>query len=85
VDWWYYSKPFLNFPILEHIKVIRRQKREQDGVKVLQEQYTAMDSEGDFITKERPIDSYFTFYWQPSVWQLYDDLHKNIKDPNKYI
>lgn len=34
--------------------------------------------------KEKPIDSYETWYWAPSVWKLYDDLHKNIRDPNKY-
>lgn len=43
-----------------------------------------MDESGDMVTKEKPMDYYDTWYWQPSVWQLYDDLHKNIRDPNKY-
>ena len=84
VEWWYYSKPLLNFPILNNVKVIRKQKRDKDWVKLLMEQYTWFDSSWDIITKERPIDYYETFYWQPSVWTLYDDLHKNIRNPNKY-
>lgn len=84
VEWWYYSKPFINFPIFEHVKVIRKQKREKDGVKVIMDQYTGMDMEGDIVMKQKPMDYYHTFYWQPGIWQLYDDLHKNIRDPHKY-
>lgn len=49
------------------------------------ETYIGYDGDsGDMIAKERPIDEYYTWYWQPPVWFLYDDLHKNIKDPKKY-
>lgn len=85
VEWWYYSKPFTGFPILRDIRVIRRQQREQDWYKLKMEEYTWFDFQWDLVNKTRPIDNYYTWYYQPSVRTLYDDLHKNIKDPKKYI
>lgn len=40
VQYWFYSEPFLNFPILNQIKVIRKQEREVDGKTVKTKKYT---------------------------------------------
>lgn len=84
VDWWYYSKPFMNLPVLNHIKVIRRQKREEDWKTLKLEQFIGLDQNQDMVIKQRPIDEYVDWYWQPKVWSLYDDLDKVITDPDKY-
>jgi len=85
VDWWFYSKPLLSWmPIIKDFKHVRCQKRDSDGVKVLMEEYTGFDEQGELILKQRPIDKFETIYFQPFVFNLYDDLYKNIKDPDKY-
>jgi hypothetical protein len=83
VDWWYYVKPFANFPILRDIWVIRRQQKD-DEWKVLTYKYIWKDDKWDEVLKEKPIDEYYWFFFKPTVWGLYDDLHKNIADPEKY-
>lgn len=47
--------------------------------------YLWKDQNWDYIQKEKPIDEYVDYFYKPFVWALYDDLHKNIKDPEKYI
>lgn len=85
VDWWFYSKPLVSWlPILKDFKHVRCQKRDKDGVKVQMEEYLAQDEQGDWIMKQRPLDRFETVYFQPMVFNLYDDLYKNIKDPMKY-
>ncbi|MDQ7009726.1 MAG: hypothetical protein Q9M94_05535 [Candidatus Gracilibacteria bacterium] len=83
VDWWYYVKPFANFPILKDIGVIRRQQKDDEG-KILTQKYIGKDDKGDDILKEKPVDEYYGFFFKPTVWGLYDDLHKNIADSDKY-
>lgn len=85
-DWWFYSKPFSTWcPILKDFKVIRRQKRQQDGVTIVEEPYLARDDQGDWVVKKMPIDEFELFYYQPAVFKYYDDLHKNIADPMKHV
>lgn len=48
------------------------------------QQYIALDAQNDYVVKERPIDEYVTWFWQPRLWKYYDDLDKVINDPKKY-
>lgn len=84
VDWWYYVKPFANFPLLKDIWIIRRQQKD-DEWKILTYKYIWKDQNWDEILKEKPLDEYFWFFFKPTIWNLYDDLHKNIADNEKYI
>lgn len=83
VDWWYYVKPLFPFPILRDIAIVRRMKKDDEGKPALQN-YVWKDQNWDYITKTKPIDEYYTWYWKPSIWPYYDDLHKNIRDVDKY-
>lgn len=83
VDWWYYVNPLSWLPILRDFWVIRRQMKDEEG-NIALEKYLWKDENGDYITKTRPIDEYVDFFWKPWIWKLYNDLHKNIKDPEKY-
>lgn len=83
VDWWYYVKPLFNFWIFKDIGIIRRQQKDVEW-KIITEKYIWRDVNGDDVMKEKPIDEYVWFFWKPSVRSYYDDLHKNISDPEKY-
>lgn len=85
VDWWYYVKPLSRLPILNDIWIIRRQKREEDWKTVTMENFVWKDQNWDYILKQKPIDEYMDWFWKPWIWKYYDDLHKNIRDPDKYI
>lgn len=82
VDWWYYVKT-INFPILKDFWIIRKCKKDEDG-NIATIKYLGKDQNGDYIQKEKPHDYYVDYFYKPFVWPLYDDLHKNIKDPEKY-
>lgn len=84
VDWWYYVKPLSKIPILRDIWLIYREQREEDWLTPLMEKFVWKDENWDFIVKERPINEFVDWFWKPNVWRLYDDLHKNIRDPEKY-
>lgn len=49
------------------------------------QEYMAFDERDNPIMLQYPIDVYHDWYFQPFVWRLYDDLHKVIPDPNKYV
>ena len=46
--------------------------------------YLWKDQNGDYVNKSKPIDYYYAWFWRPKYWKMYDDLHKNIRDQNKY-
>ena len=83
VDWWYNVEPFWNFWIFKNIWVIRRVKKDKEG-KILMQPYLGKDQNGDYITKYKPVQETVSYFWKPSVWKYYDDLHKNIRDIDKY-
>jgi hypothetical protein len=83
---WMYVVPLTNMKSLSffyNIKTVRIQKRDKDN-KPEMEVFVGKDERGDYVKKERPLDFFYDWYYQPSVWDLYDDLHKNIADPAKY-
>lgn len=84
VEWWYYVKPFMNLPILRDIWVVRRMQKD-DEWKPAMETYTWKDQNWDYVVKQRPIDEYIEWFWKPWIREYYDDLHKNIRDDEKYI
>ena len=83
VDWWFYVKPLLNFWFLKYIWIIRKQQRDEEG-KLEMINYLWKDQNWDYVNKLKPLDFYFSWFWRPKYWRYYDDLHKNIRDPNKY-
>lgn len=83
VEWWYYVTPLINLPILRNIWIIRQQKKDIEG-NVMMENYVWKDQSWDYVNKQRPMDYYFDWFWKPWIWIFYDDLHKNIDDPDKY-
>ncbi len=87
VEWWYRVKSlpwfFKKLPYLENIWVIERHKKDEEG-NIAMEKYLAKDERWDYITKAKPIQENIDWFYKPLVWRLYDDLHKNIKDPDKY-
>lgn len=87
VEWWYRVKPlpwfFKKLPYLENIWIIERHKKDDEG-NIAMEKYLAKDERWDYITKMKPIQENIDWFYKPLVWRLYDDLHKNIKDPDKY-
>ncbi len=84
VDWWYFVKPLSKLPFLNDIWLIYREQREDDWQTLVMEKFLAKDENGDYIAKERPIREFVDWFWKPWVRGLYDDLHKNIRDPEKY-
>jgi len=84
VDWWYYVTPLSKLPILNDIWLIRRQQKDEDD-KVKMQNFIWKDQNWDYVAKQKPIDEFVDFFWKPWIWKYYDDLHKNIKDPEKYI
>ena len=83
VDWWYYVEPFSKLPLLCDIWLIRRCQKDEEG-KILMQQFIWKDQNGDLVRKEKPVDEFVDWFWKPWIWSYYDDLHKNISDPNKY-
>ena len=82
VDWWYYVNT-INFPILRDFWIIRRCKKDKDD-NIATVKFLAKDQNWDYIQKEKPMDYYVGFFYKPFTWRIYDDLHKNIKDEEKY-
>jgi len=82
-EWWYYVTPLFPFWIFKNIWIIRKMQKDSEG-KPAMKQYTAKDQNGDYVVKSKPINEYVQWFWKPWVWNLYDDLHKNIRDPKKY-
>lgn len=85
VDKWYVSRPWFNIPILRDFRKVEWQHREEDWETLKMVKYLARDEKGDYVVKEYPDTGDFMVYYAPFVWSLYDDLHKNIKDPLKYV
>jgi len=83
VEQWYYAKPLLPFGFFKDVKLVRCMMKDSEGKPKMQP-YLGRDSNGDWVVKEKPIDYFCFWYWQPTTWRLYDDWHKNIKDPEKY-
>lgn len=87
VEWWYRVKPmwfWLNkLPFFKDIWIIERHKKDEEG-NIAMEKYVWKDEKGDYIAKQKPIQENIDWFYKPWVWSFYDDLHKNIKDPNKY-
>lgn len=83
VEYWFYVTPFMDLPVLRNIWIIRRQKKDSEGA-VMMETYTWKDQNGDYVAKYKPMDYYYDWFWKPWIWKYYDDLHKNIDDPDKY-
>ena len=82
VDWWYYVNS-INFPFLKDFWIIRKCKKDADwNIQTIK--YLGKDQNWDYIQKEKPMDFYVDFFYKPLSWRNYDDLHKNIKDPEKY-
>ena len=82
-EWWYYVTPLFPFWIFKNIWIIRKMQKDADG-KPAMRPYTSKDQNWDYIVKYKPINEYVQWFWKPWVWSLYDDLHKNIRDPQKY-
>jgi len=82
-EWWYYVHPLFPFWFFKNIWIIRRMQKDAEGKPALKS-YLAKDDKWDYIVKYKPIDEYVEWFWKPWVWNLYDDLHKNIRDPKKY-
>lgn len=82
VDWWYYVNT-INFPILRDFWIIRKCKKDKDD-NIATIKFLARDNNWDYIQKEKPMDYYVGFFYKPFTWKIYDDLHKNIKDEEKY-
>ena len=82
VDWWYYVNT-INFPILRDFWIIRKCKKDKDD-NIATIKFLARDNNWDYIQKEKPMDYYVWFFYKPFTWKIYDDLHKNIKDEEKY-
>jgi len=87
VERWFKVKnlPFWlsKLPILKNIWIIERHKKDDEWA-IAMEKYMAKDEKGDYIVKQKPIQENIDWFYKPSVWSLYDDLHKNIRDKNKY-
>lgn len=87
VERWFKVKnlPFWlsKLPILKNIWIIERHKKDDEWA-IAMEKYMAKDDKGDYIVKQKPIQENIDWFYKPSVWSLYDDLHKNIRDKNKY-
>lgn len=87
VEWWYRVKPLWfwlsKLPVLRDIWVIERHKKDEEG-NIAMEKYIGKDEKGDYIAKQKPIQENIDWFYKPWVWDFYDDLHKNIKDPDKY-
>lgn len=87
VEWWYRVKPLWywlsKLPFLCDIWIIERHKKDDDW-NIAMEKYVWKDEKGDYIKKEKPIQENIDWFYKPGVWDLYDDLHKNIKDPDRY-
>ena len=88
VEWWYRVKslPYWlsKFPFLENIWVIERHKKDEEW-NIAMEKYIWKDEKWDYIAKQKPIQENIDWFYKPWVWDLYDDLHKNIKDPDKHL
>ena len=82
VDWWYYVNT-INFPIFRDFWIIRKCKKDKDD-NIATIKFLARDNNWDYIQKEKPMDYYVGFFYKPFTWKIYDDLHKNIKDEEKY-
>ena len=82
VDRWYYVKS-INLPILRDFGIIRRCKKNDDW-NIATIKYLGKDETWQYVQKEKPIDEYVWFFYKPFTWKIYDDLHKNIKDEEKY-
>ena len=82
VDWWYYVNT-INFPILRDFWIIRKCKKDKDD-NIATIKFLARDQNWDYVQKEKPMDYYVGFFYKPFTWKIYDDLHKNIKDEEKY-
>lgn len=78
-----YCKPLWDFWKFEDIKVVRKIFKDSDD-NIRHEKYLARDDKGDYVVKEKPMDYYFSWFYQPFTRSLYDDLHKSITDPEKY-
>jgi len=83
VEQWYYAKPLLPFGFFKDVKLVRCMIKDSEG-KPKMLSYLGRDANGDWVVKEKPQDFFVFWYWQPTTWRLYDDWHKNIKDPEKY-
>lgn len=82
VDWWYYVNT-INLPFLRDFWIIRKCKKDKDD-NIATIKFLARDQNWDYIQKEKPMDYYVGFFYKPFTWKIYDDLHKNIKDEEKY-
>lgn len=81
---WMYPRKISKLPFLKDFREVRIQKRDPETMAVITEKYLAKDDRGDDVVKERPLDYYLDWFYAPFTWKVYDDLHKNIIDPNKY-
>jgi len=84
VEDWVYVEPLWDFWIFREFKCVRCRKKKKDGSPMM-EFYLGRDENGDWVTKERPLDWKLFTYFGPTTWRLYDDLHKNIRDKDKYV
>jgi hypothetical protein len=66
------------FLFLNDIKILKMIKRKKDGSPAM-EPYISRDSNGDYCLKEKPMIKTIGWFWQPGLFNLYDDWHKNIK------
>lgn len=79
----FYVSPLWDFPMFRDFKVVRMQYVDKDW-NVKMERYLWRDSEWYEVVKDRPMDYYYDWFYQPLVRSYYDDLYKNIRDPDKY-
>lgn len=78
----FYFEPFLGY--FTSFWSIRCKKLDVEG-NIRMKQYLAKDEQGDYITKEKPIDQHVKYWYKPRYYKLYDDLYLNKKFTNEVI
>lgn len=79
--WYTMEQPFPKFPILHWLRKVYREFREPDGYTVRTEKFIWKDIKWDRVLKERPLKFSYKYFYKPWTYYYYDDLHKNIDDP----
>lgn len=86
VDLWLTVKPipFLQyFPFFKNIWLVYWYRKDSEG-NILQKSYNYRDSNWNLLTKKKDDIFWLDWFYKPTVWKMYDDLHKNIRDIDKY-
>lgn len=80
---WYLHPTDINLPIINDFWIVYRVRKDAEW-NIVQKEYVWKDQNGDYVTKKKPERYFHDFYYKPFIRNLYDDLHKNIRDKGKY-